>query len=45
MFKHSLVQKVALKINKDGVLQHTIFLFYAIKVTDLFGKSLENQIK
>ena len=26
MFEHSLVQKLTLKINKDSVLQHTIFI-------------------
>ena len=39
MFEHSLVQKVTININKDGVLQQTIFLCYAIKDTSIREKS------
>ena len=41
MYEHPLLLK---EYQKDGVLQHTIFLFYAIKVTKS-GKSNKTALK
>ena len=46
MSEHSLVQKLTLKIDKDGVRITTYNLpIYTIKGTHLLGRSLVNQTK